>query len=247
MSEITEIQKLETTLGNSAVLIIGYPGGGLVGTMSVSYFIESLKMNHLGEFEHPDLPPIVFIENGQIHGAVRLYKKGNMYAIRSDAPLDGNVTKELADFIVKFCSTNKIGKIIILSGLEVMDKNLKERKTYGLVTLPSLEKLLHEENLPRFLTGVIVGSDAVMIDVLKKARIPMIMLYTECNFFFPDPTSAIIAINTLSKILKVKIDTTKLQKRIGSLRLEKRQLMQETIKQFNQEEGLPMTSPRIYG
>ena len=76
------------------------------------------------------------------------------------------------------------------------------------------------------------------------------ILYTECNFFFPDPAAAISATQILAKILKVKIDTTEIQKSVDALRLQNRQLMQETLQRLRQGEGEGqphVPTPHIYG
>ena len=50
---------------NDKILLVGFPSNGLVGTFTISYLVHSLKMNLIGEIEHPDLPPTLFIENGE--------------------------------------------------------------------------------------------------------------------------------------------------------------------------------------
>ena len=84
--------------------------------------------------------------------------------------------------------------------METIDKNHKEPKMYGLVTHQSLDQILYTNRISKFLSGSIFGTDAAMITVFRKSKIPTLILYTECHPFFPDPEASIIAITTLSKM-----------------------------------------------
>ena len=48
------------------ILLVGFPSNGLVGTFSISYLVHYLGMKQIGEIEHPDLPPTLFVEDGEI-------------------------------------------------------------------------------------------------------------------------------------------------------------------------------------
>jgi len=60
---------------DNRILILGFPGNGLIGTFTLSYVIQHLKMEIVGEVNHPDLPPTVFVENGEVIGPIRIYTK----------------------------------------------------------------------------------------------------------------------------------------------------------------------------
>ncbi|MBI2006291.1 MAG: hypothetical protein HYS75_03340, partial [Nitrosopumilales archaeon] len=57
-------------------------------------------------------------------------------------------------------------------------------KVYGLVTHQNLESLLYQNDIPKFLTGTIMGTDAAMVATFRKSNIPVALLYTECHPFF---------------------------------------------------------------
>ena len=70
-------------------------------------------------------------------------------------------------------------------------------------------------------------------------------MYAECHPFFPDPEASIVAIVTLAKILDVKVDTKDIQKTIEKLRIQNRNLMDETLRALKQQEKKTRT-PQIY-
>jgi uncharacterized protein len=235
---------------NENVLLLGFPSNGLIGTFAISYLVHNMKMQQVGEMEHPGLLPTLFIENGDIFGPIRIYKKNKLYVIMSDLPFEPDLAYDFAESIIAFSKKNKVGKTIIVSGLDSTSRDPKKPKTYGLVTHQSLEKILYQNDIPKFLSGTIFGTDAAIITAFRASNIPAIILYSECHPFFPDPEASVHAITVLAKILKIKINTSDIQKKLEYLRIQHRNLMQETINALQQQhEGQKPISrtPRIYG
>ena len=226
-------------------LLVGFPSNGLVGTFSISYLIYHLKMKQIGEIEIPNMPATVFVEGGEILAPIRIYSKNSIYIIISDIPFNEVLAEEFALAVNEFCKKNSIKKIIIVSGMETINQKIKDPKIYGLATESTLDNVLYVHHIPKFLDGSIFGTDAAIISVFRKTNIPVLFLYAECHPFFPVPRASINAIVTLSKILDVKIDTTDIQKKIDRLRIQHRNLMEETIKTL-QNQRQQAKPPQIY-
>ena len=240
-------KKLEKIPKLPSMLFVGIPGPGLIGILSLNYIIHSLKMDIVGEIEHSDLSNIIFIDNGELYGPVRIYKKNTLHVVISDVPIDYTIAEDFTESIIDFSKKNKIDMILFLSGMHAADRNLTNPKTYGLATDERLDKVLYENDIHKFLSGMIAGPDATILTKLKNSPVPTIVLYTECNFFFPDPEAAIHTINTISRILKTKIDITEFKKQIDFLRLQGRQLMEDTLTMLNPEKAKPaVPAPQIY-
>jgi len=227
-------------------LLVGFPSNGLVGTFSISYLIHHLKMKYVGEIDVKDLPAALFVEEGKILGPIRVYNKKNIFIVISEVPFNQYLAEGFAYAAHKFCQKNGIKKIIIVSGMGSINQSKETLKLYGLVTDQILENILYNNEIPKFLEGNIFGVDAAIISVFRKLKIPVLILYAECHPFFPDPEASIIAIETLAKILDVQIETQDIQNRMDKLRIQYRNLMEETIRtlQHNQEQGT--RAPQIY-
>ncbi len=226
-------------------LLVGFPSNGLVGTFSISYLIYHLKMRQIGEIEIPDLPSTLFVEGGEILTPIRAYNKNNIFVIISDVPFDQYLAEEFALAVHEFCKKNAIKKIVIVSGMESIHQKKDFKKIYGLVTHQVLESILYNNQIPKFLDGSIFGTDAAIISVFRKTKIPALVLYAECHPFFPDPEASIVAIVTLAKILDVKVDIKDIQNKIEKLRIQNRNLMEETLRALKQQEK-KMRTPQIY-
>jgi len=238
--------KVSKKISPENVLLVGFPSNGLVGTFTISYLINNLGMKQIGEIDHPDLPPTLFVEDGEILHPIRIYKQNNIFVVMSDLPFDPYLAHDFAESILQYCKKNTIQKIIIVSGMETINGDPKAPKIYGLVTHQSLEEILYTNQISKFLTGSIFGADAAIISVFRKSKIPTMILYAECHPFFPDPEASIIAITTLAKILNIKVDTIDIQKKMERLRIQHRNLMEETIRTLKQQENQPARAPQIY-
>lgn len=224
---------MKTKLEN--ILLVGFPSNGLVGTFTISYLVNYLKMKQIGEIDQPDLPPTLFVEDGEILAPIRIYKKDSIYVIMSDLPFDPYLAYAFGESILAFCKKNAIQKIIIVSGMETMNQDPKSRKIFGLTTHKTLEEILYNNRIQKFLSGSIFGTDAALINIFRKSTIPALILYAECHPFFPDPEASVNATSTLAKILKIKINTDDIKKRIERLRIQHRNLMEETIRALQQQ------------
>ena len=200
----------------------------------------------MGEIEIPELPPTLFVENGEILSPIRVYNKSNLFVIISDVPFNQNLAEEFALAINEFCKKNAIKKIVIVSGMETINQKKENPKIYGLITHSALDSLLYNNQIPKFLDGSIFGTDAAIISMFRKTNIPALVLYAECHPFFPDPEASIVAIVTLAKILDVKIDTQDIENRIEKLRIQHRNLMEDTIRTLQQQQEQKTRVPQIY-
>lgn len=225
-------------------LLLGFPSNGLIGTFSTSFLIHHLKMKKIGEIEIQDLPLVFFIEAGEILASIRAYKKDNIFVIISDVPFDQYLAEEFALAVYAFCKKNVIKKIVMVSGMESINQPENAPKICGLITHPLLENILYHNQISKFMDGSIFGTDAVIISVFRKTKIPALVLFAECHPRFPDPKASIVAIETLAKILDVKVDTRDFQKKIDKIRIQHRDLMEDTLRTLLPQKQTKI--PQIY-
>ena len=210
-------------------------------------------MKQIGDVDVMGLPPTFFVEGGEILAPIRTYKKANLFVAISDIPFDQYIAEEFAIEVKKFSEFHKIKKIVIVSGMETVNQKKDTPKIYGLRTHPELDKILYDNEIPKFLDGSIFGTDAAIISVFRKTKIPVLFLYAECHPFFPNPEASIAAILTLGKVLGVKVDTNDIQNKMDKLRIQHRNLMEETAKALQQQQKQQQTPkekqvriPQIY-
>jgi len=74
---------------NSPILIAGFPGAGLVGSISTSYIIDRLHMNQIACVESEFIVPGVIYAEGKLRHPFRLYsnERGDVCVLVCEAPV----------------------------------------------------------------------------------------------------------------------------------------------------------------
>jgi uncharacterized protein len=195
----------------SPILVEGFPGLGLVGTISASYLVEKLKMEPLGYITGEQFPPLAAVHNHRPLYPARMYysDKHDLIVFVSEFVIPIGAVNELADRIHDFAKKNKVKKIISLGGITIKGE---QDTVYSIASLPKvseeLEKMkgvqLIKEGATTGVTGVLLARGAV-------ESFPVISLLAESQEGYMDPKAAAMVLRVLSEMLNVQIDTTALE------------------------------------
>ncbi|MCX8196928.1 MAG: PAC2 family protein [Candidatus Micrarchaeota archaeon] len=193
------------------VLVEGFPGLGLVGTIAASYLIEKLKMEPLGYITSDQFPPLAAVHNRQPLYPARMYysTKYNLIVFVSEFVIPISVVNELAEKIYEFARKNKISKIISLGGIPIKGE---QDEVYAISSLPSLipalEKIpsvkIIKEGATTGVTGMLLAKGAV-------ENYPVISLLAESHEGYMDPKAAAMVLDVLRTLLRFELDTSTLE------------------------------------
>lgn len=193
------------------ILIEGFQGTGLVGTLAAQYIAKKLGMKQVGYMESDELPPLALMVDGEIKYPLRLFasEKYNLMMVESELPIAPKFSFELADEIVKWAKNNKVSRIIALEG--VGGQTAFSGNVYGVGTDDKLENELKKDGIKILKNGIIVGVSASLLLKCKTEKIPAICLMAESLGAFPDGKAAASVIDYLSNKYKWNIDTKPLK------------------------------------
>ncbi len=106
---------------NAPILIAGFPGPGLVGSISTSYIINKLNMHQIACVESEFIVPGVIYVGGKLRHPFRLYanKDGNVCVIVCEAPIMIQGMYSVLDTVMKWALNNKVKEVIVLEGIPV--------------------------------------------------------------------------------------------------------------------------------
>jgi uncharacterized protein len=106
---------------NSPILIAGFPGPGLIGSISTSYIISKLHMNQIACVESEFIVPGVIYVGGKLRHPFRLYanKEGNVCVIVCEAPIMVEGMYSVLDTVMKWAIKYKVKEVIGLEGIPV--------------------------------------------------------------------------------------------------------------------------------
>ncbi|MDO5845823.1 MAG: PAC2 family protein [Methanocorpusculum sp.] len=205
------------------ILIAGFPGSGLVGSIAVTYLIEKYGFTKIGSVISPLLPMASTAVMGLAQTPVRIYEKGNMIAVASDVPIPDEASYVIPAALIEWLSLRtRIREILVLGG--VITGGTGER-VFGVATTPEgVEKLARiTETLPALnITGSISGflSEACM------RNIPALGLLVETNFDV-DPRASAAGLTAAANLYNILLDTQPLIDQADTVEPMLRQLAED--------------------
>ena len=216
---------------NNPILIEGLPGVGNIGRVSVGYLVHELKAKKFADLYSEHFFPFVILENEHHTRLLKneLYylkskKKGqrDLIFLTGDCQsLSTNGHYEVIEKILDLAEKLGVKDIITIGGLatgevekkpEVLgavndEKLLKRYKGYG-IKFTAGEKV-----------GYIVGAAGLLLGLGKERGMTGLCMLGETSGFpiVTDPKAAEAVLDSLTKILSLKVDMTKLEERVKEM------------------------------
>lgn len=121
-SSLTTIKRISEKINfnrDKSVLIAGFPGAGLVGTISTNYMIDKLQLHHIACVNSKYVYPGVAYVEGKLRHPFRLYanNQGTVCIIVCESPIMINGFHSISNTVIDWASKNSIRNIIVLDGI----------------------------------------------------------------------------------------------------------------------------------
>lgn len=227
----TRIVELKRPKLKDPVFIEGLPGVGNVGRIAGGYLVEELKAVKFAELYSSHFMPFVILQQGAVVHTLKnefYYWKAKkpgqrdlVILIGDSQSVDPEGHYEIVDAILDYMEKLKVKDMFTLAGLSVGEKKDKP-SIVGAVNDESLIKKYEKhgidfkagENI-----GTIVGASGLLIGMGKDRGMKGVCLLGETSGMplLPDPKAAEQVLTVLSKILKIKIDTSKIEKKVKEM------------------------------
>jgi predicted ATP-grasp superfamily ATP-dependent carboligase len=139
------------------LLVIGFPGTGLVGSVAASQLVESLQLSFGGYISSANFAPLAAIHNYKPLPAARIHysEKQNMIVVISEMTIPIGTSMELADKIFDFARSVDASSIISLGGI-----SLKEEKGGDVYVISSDPAMTKDIEVGDVYTGRVVKTTA---------------------------------------------------------------------------------------
>jgi len=250
----TRIVELEKPRLKNPVFIEGLPGVGNVGRIAAGYLVEELKAVKFAELYSSHFMPFVLLQkNSTVHVLKNEFyywkpkrrKRGQrdmIILIGDSQSINPEGHYEVVDEILRYVKKFGVKQMFTLAGLGVGEKKDKP-EVIGAVNSPELIKKYKKYGI-KFASGdkvgTIVGASGLLLGLGASVGIKGLCLLGETSGvpLIPDPKSAEAVLATLTKILGIKVDTSKIQKKVKEMedfikRVEKmqRQALMQMMKE----------------
>lgn len=226
----TKIVEFERPKLKDPLFIEGLPGVGNVGRIAAGYLAEELGAKKFAELVSSHFMPFVLLDEGS---AIHIMKNEFYYwkakekdqrdliiLIGDSQSADPEGHYEIASEILSYVSGLGSKDIITLAGFSVGE--VMKPKVIGVVSEPGLVKKYSGLGIDfdaGSRIGTIVGASGMLLGLGKYYGISGICLLGETVGFpiIPDPKSGEEILRVVMRILNVKIDTSKLQKKVKEM------------------------------
>ncbi|MBI2547352.1 MAG: proteasome assembly chaperone family protein [Candidatus Aenigmarchaeota archaeon] len=226
----TKIFELEKPKLNNPIFVEGLPGIGQVGRIAAQFLVEELKAKKFAELISSHFMHYVLLQQSSIVHVLKnefYYVKGKkgqrdiILLVGDSQSIDPEGHYEIAHEILQFLKNFGVKEMITLGGLGIGE--VKETpKIIGAVSHEGLEKNYKNSGIEFDAgnkVGTIIGASGLLLGLGKLYGMKGICLLAETTGYpiLPDPRAAEVILKVVMKILNVKIDLGKLNKRIKEM------------------------------
>lgn len=209
----------------SPIMIEGFPGFGLVGTIASEFLIDHLKTEQIGKILFDDMPAMVAIHENKVVEPLGVFydKKYNLVIIHAVTASQG-VEWKIADALVKISKQLTAKEMISLEGVGSSEEVHESRAFYYASDKKNGEKLKASGVKP-LKEGIIMGVTGAL---LVRSETPLTCIFAEAHTNLPDSKAAAKVIETLDKYLGLEVDYKPLLQQAEKFEGKLKGLLQKT-------------------
>jgi uncharacterized protein len=202
---------------SEALVVIGFPSVGLVGTLATAYLVGSLKLREVGGVLSQSLPPTTVVQKGIGSSPVRVFigdvvcgPGGNceqLCVIQSNITPKPAMLPPLAYALVSWARQHGARQIVCLEGLRMEEPQAEEARVFGVASDEGSRKMFDMLKVSAQPDGLLVGLGGVLLYVAQAVAQPALCLLAETREDFPDARGAARLLEVLQPLIPlVKID-----------------------------------------
>ncbi|MFW9830935.1 MAG: proteasome assembly chaperone family protein [Candidatus Thorarchaeota archaeon] len=218
-------------LANEPVLVIGFPGPGLVGMISVGRMIESLDMKQIAAIRSPLIPPITPFFGGVLRLPIRIHasQDGQLLAVISEVPLPLETIFFVASKVLDWATEKGVKKVVCLEGVGIQ-KRTETPEVFGAAE-PHLLTELEKFSVPRIEKGLVAGVAGAILNECLIRKLDGYCLLVTATAENPDPEAAASMLSAVNRFLKVDVSIQPLINNRSVIKAQLNDLARETRKE----------------
>ena len=186
----------------SPVIIEGFPGLGLIGTIVTEYLIKHLDAKPIGYLSSKQIPPMVAIHDSKVIQPLEIFysKKKNLIILHALTDIRG-LEWDISETLQLMYKTLKAKEIVSVEG--ILGKE-QETNLYYYSQNPSALKKFSKVKANQLKEGIVAGVTAALL--LKSNEINISGLFVETHSKMPDSKASARIIEMLDAYLGLDVD-----------------------------------------
>lgn len=226
------------------IIIEGFPGIGMIGTITASYLAEKLDMRLIGYFSSPHFPPIAAIHDYVPVSPARIYasEKHNLIVVFSELVIPMHAVTELSEKIIEFARESNAKSIYSFAGIA---SPAPDQKMYVIASSRDKGEELHTQGFELVKEGATQGVSGVLIAECAAAKIPAVNYMVQTNSPL-DPRRAAMLLDKVMPSLGVNLDTKPLVEEADKIEVKLKEAM-DKMKQMHTDYSNLQGAQSMYG
>ena len=182
------------------IIIEGFPGYGLVGTIATDFLIKHLDAKHIGRIKSDEIMPMVAVHDSKLVDPLGIFydEKHNILILHAMGMVNG-LEWDLAKVVAKLCKELNAKEVISIEGV-ASDSTTLNTFYYSTKNAGKFEKI----GVRPLKDGIIMGVTGALM--LEADSIPSSCIFVEAHSKFADSEAAAKIIEVLDKYLSLKVD-----------------------------------------
>lgn len=208
-------------------IIEGFPGFGLIGTITTEFLLDHLQFESIGTIISKDIPSMIAIHEGKVVHPIEIFynKKYNLVILHVVTSVNG-LEWDMSQTVMDLAKQLNAKELISIEG--VGSKALtNDSRTFYYSNVPAKRKKFEKIKVDQLKEGIVMGVTGALLLKAKMLKQPLSCVFAETNSDLPDSKAAARVIEVLDKYLGLKVDpkpllkqAEKVEKKIKSI-LEK--------------------------
>ncbi len=228
--------KLFKSVKEGATIIEGFPGLGLVATITTEFISDHLNCELIGKMFYDDIAPVTAIHNGNLVLPFSIY-----YSEKENIVIVHGLTSEnewkIAKDIIELYKSIKAKRIISLDG--IFNPNVKEQKILFYSNDEEFKKEL-VKYCQELNDGIILGVTSALM--ILQDEINLNCLFAEVHSQLPDSKASSLIIEVLDKTLGLNVDIEPLLKRAETFERKLKEIIRKSMMASKEKEQKEMLS-----
>jgi uncharacterized protein len=230
-----------------AMMVVGFPTHGLVGSVAASYLVHTLDMSAVGYMISENFPPTVIMEEGVVSAPVRFYASKLVCGVDrsceqlvvaiSDIQPPPEMLNQLGRMLLDWAEAKHIQLIIAVEGQPVDDSVKGDARVVAMANraaAPLLEKYKFDPA-----NGVVTGFAGGLLLSAIGRQTPVLCVVAQAHKDYPDARAAAKVIESINPLVPMMVLDTK------PLREKARQIESEVRKSLaQQKEAMEQMRPK---
>lgn len=207
------------------IIIEGFPGLGLVGTIATEFLVQHLNARLIGEIWSKELPPIIAIHDSKVVQPLGVFydEKNNIIILHAVSGIEG-IEWDMADEIIRLGNELEATQII---SLESVGSLREESQAFYYANNPNSENRFKEVGIEKLKEGIVIGVTGALLNRVNRH---FSVIFAETHSTLPDSKAAAQIIEILNKYLDLKIDTEPLLKSAEQFEQKLKSIMEQSQK-----------------